>query len=605
MRRIELLAPAKDLVCGIEAIRHGADAVYIGAPKFSARAAAGNTIEDIRALCEFAHIYNVRVYVALNTLLKEEELDEVERLIWQLYEVGVDALIVQDMGVTQLNLPPIPLHASTQTDNRTPEKVGFLADVGFSQVVLARELSLKEIKRIADSVSVALEVFVHGALCVCYSGQCYLSAALSGRSANRGECAQYCRLPYTLVDAEGEVILREKHLLSLKDMNRSDYLEQLIDAGVSSFKIEGRLKEVSYVKNVTAFYRKKLDAILLRRKEYERTSVGVSTFSFEPVVEKSFNRGFTDYLLSGRSVAITSFDTPKSIGEEVGRVKEIHRNSFTVSGIKTLNNGDGLAFFDQKGVLQGFRANRVDVNKVYPAEMPVLRPKTVLYRNFDQAFEKVLAQKTAERKINVRLTFSENRFGYTLEIRDTSGVYVMVTRTHEKEMARNDQTENIRKQLTRLGNTPFEVQDVEIVLQKNWFVPSSLLSDMRRQAAERLVDLRKIRFNRELVQRKTSTSAVFPTAQLTYLGNVSNDRAIAFYTRHGVSQIDPAYELAPRKDVPLMFTKYCLKYSLGYCMVHQKGKSVYKEPFFLLYKDKKLRLSFDCNSCQMLVFVDE
>ena len=411
-RKIELLSPAKDLQCGIEAINHGADAVYIGAPKFGARAAVGNSLEDIGILCRYAHLYGVRIYVTLNTILKDEELDEVELMIWELWRVGVDALIIQDMGIMKLHLPPIPLHASTQMDNRTSEKVQFLEKVGFKQVVLARELSLNEIRQISEHTTVPLEVFVHGALCVSYSGQCYLSAALSGRSANRGECAQYCRLPYTMVDSTGKEIVSEKHLLSLKDMNRSEHLEALLDAGVSSLKIEGRLKDITYVKNVTAFYRKKLDEIFTRRKEYIRSSLGKSVFTFEPVVEKSFNRGFTSFFLKGRTSNITAFDTPKSLGELVGSVKEIKGNSFTISGLKQLNNGDGLVFFNKQGVLEGFRVNRVDANRVYPLEMPSILPKTPLYRNFDHAFEKLLAKPSAERKLGVQIQFLDNAFGF-------------------------------------------------------------------------------------------------------------------------------------------------------------------------------------------------
>jgi collagenase-like PrtC family protease len=335
-RKIELLSPARDLECATEAILHGADAVYIGAPKFGARSAAGNSVDDIRTLCERAHLYDARVYVTLNTILKDEELKEAEQLIRQLYEAGTDALIIQDMGITRLDIPPIPLHASTQTDNRTPEKVRFLQDCGFTQVVLARELSLEQIRKISEATTVPLEVFVHGALCVSFSGQCYLSAATTGRSANRGECAQCCRLPYTMVDSEGTVIAKDRHLLSLKDMNRTDYLEALMDAGVSSFKIEGRLKDVSYVKNVTAWYREKIDEILARRPEYVRSSAGKSTVSFEPSVEKSFNRGFTSYFMERRTSDITAFDTPKSLGEFVGTVKDVKRNCFTMNA----NAGD-------------------------------------------------------------------------------------------------------------------------------------------------------------------------------------------------------------------------------------------------------------------------
>ena len=602
-RPIELLSPAKDLNCGIEAINHGADAVYIGAPKFGARAAAGNSLEDIRELCEYAHLYGARIYVTLNTILKEDELEEAERMIWDLWRVGTDALIIQDMGITRLNLPPIPLHASTQTDNRTPKKVRFLEAAGFTQVVLARELSLNEIRRISEATTVPLEVFVHGALCVSYSGQCYLSAALSGRSANRGECAQYCRLPYTMVDATGTEIVTHKHLLSLKDMNRSDQLEALLDAGVSSLKIEGRLKDVGYVKNITAYYRKKLDAVLSRRPEYRRASAGRSTYTFEPVAEKSFNRGFTPFLLEGRTADITAFNTPKSLGEPVGTVKEIKGNSFTVAGLKQLSNGDGLVFFNRKGELEGFRVNRVEANRVFPLDMPQLTPKTPLYRNFDQAFDKLLAKPSAERKLSVEIEFLDNPFGFTLCMEDETGARIMLTEPFAKELARRERQDNIRTQLSKLGNTPFEASKVVVGLSENWFVPSSLLADMRRRGVEKLLEARRARYPRETVKRvQPSVSIPFPERQLTYLGNVANGKARSFYQDHGVEQIDPAFELSPRKDVPLMFTKHCLRYSMGWCPTYQKDKSPYKEPYYLLYKDTRLRLQFDCKHCQMLVF---
>ncbi len=602
VRKIELLSPAKDLNCGIEAVNHGADAVYIGAPKFGARAAAGNSLEDIRTLCDYAHQFGVRVYVALNTILKEDELEEAQRLVWSLYEAGADALIVQDMALMQMDLPPVPLHASTQTDNRTVEKVHFLEQAGFTQVVLARELSLDEIRRIASETDVALEVFVHGALCVSFSGQCYLSAALSGRSANRGECAQYCRLPYTMVDADGKIIADNKHLLSLKDMNRADELEALMDAGVSSFKIEGRLKDVSYVKNVTAYYRKKLDEILKRRPEYVRVSSGVSRYTFTPQVEKSFNRGFTSFYLHGRTPDVTAFDTPKSLGEFVGTVKEIRGNSFTVAGLTPLNNGDGLVFFNARGELDGFRVNRVVDNRVYPQEMPRLSPKMKLYRNYDQQFEKLLSKPSAVRKIGVSMTFTDNPGGFSLEMKDGSGARITVARLFAKELAEKEQTDNIRVQLAKLGNTLFEAEKIEVNLTDNWFVPSSLLADMRREAVNLLLSDRRIRYPRELSRKPDSVAKpLFPQQQLTYLGNVANTRACSFYQEHGVKTIDPAFELKAPDHVPLMFSKHCLRYSMGWCPTYQKKKSPFREPYYLLYKEVRLRLMFDCKHCQMLV----
>jgi len=482
-RKIELLAPAKNLECGIAAIDHGADAVYIGAPKFGARAAAVNSLEDIAALVEYAHLYNARIYVTVNTILKDEELQETEKMIWALFRAGVDALIVQDMGITGLNLPPIPLHASTQMDNRTVEKVRFLADAGFRQVVLARELSLREISKIHEACpDVPLEIFVHGALCVSYSGQCYVSQACFGRSANRGECAQFCRLPFSLVDAEGRVIVKDKHLLSLKDLNQSDELEALLDAGASSFKIEGRLKDVSYVKNVTAAYRRKLDAIFARRKEYARASSGSCRYAFNPQLDKSFSRGFTHYYLHGRTKDVFSFDTPKSLGEEMGTMKEARGNYLTVAGLKSFNNGDGVCYIDEQGRLQGFRINRVEGNKLYPQEMPRIKPRTVLYRNFDQEFEKILARKSSERRIAVSVRLTDTPFGFALTLTDEDDNSVTLSLAREKEPARTPQEENLKTQLAKFGNTPFEAVRIDIDFAGNWFLPASVLADFRRQA---------------------------------------------------------------------------------------------------------------------------
>ena len=605
-RHIELLSPAKDLDCGIEAIKHGADAVYIGAPKFGARAAAGNSIEDIKKLCEYAHFYQAHIYVALNTILTDKELDEAEKMIWQIYEAGADALIVQDMGITQLHLPPIALHASTQTDNRTVEKVKFLEEAGFKQVVLARELSLQEITTIAQQTTVPLEVFVHGALCVSFSGQCYLSAAMCGRSANRGECAQYCRLPYTLIDANGAVIASNKHLLSLKDLNLSDNLESLMDAGVSSFKIEGRLKDVAYVKNITAYYRKKIDEILARRDEFRRPSFGNSTYFFKPVPEKSFNRGFTTYFLNGRNKDITAFDSPKSLGEIIGKVKDIKGKVIAVSGHKQLNNGDGLAFFNKQGELEGFRVNRADANKIQPFEMPEIAVNTLLYRNFDAKFEQQMAKPSAERHLAVNIIFGDNPFGFTLCMEDESGARVMITRPFKKEKARKNQQDNIKTQLSKLGNTPFETKNIDIEMKEDWFVPSSVLTDMRQQATEKLILSHRIRYQQDNVKFKQPSKPVpFIQQKLTYLGNVANMKAESFYRKHEVAEITKAFELQQEKNVPLMFTKHCLRYSMGWCPLHGESKSPFKEPYFLIYQDKRLRLHFDCKNCEMQVSIDE
>ena len=602
-RPIELLAPAKNLECGIEAINHGADAVYIGAPRFGARAAAGNSLADIEALVQYAHLYNVRIYVTVNTILRDDELKETEALIWDLYRVGVDALIVQDMGLTQLNLPPIPLHASTQMDNRTVEKVCFLADAGFRQVVLARELSVNEISRIhAACPDTLLEVFIHGALCVSYSGQCYVSEACFGRSANRGECAQFCRLQFDMTDADGKVIEKGKHLLSLKDMNQSDNLEELLDSGASSLKIEGRLKDVSYVKNVTAYYRQKLDALFKRRKEYVRASSGSVKLAFRPQLDKSFSRGFTDYFAHGRNPGIFSFNTPKSLGEEVGTVKEIRGNYLTVAGVKAFSNGDGLCYLDAQGRLQGFRVNRVENNKLFPQEMPRIKPKTVLYRNFDQEFDRIMQKKSAERKLTVDVSLAENNFGFTLTMCDEDGNSVSMALSKDKELARTPQHDNLINQLGKLGNTPFVPRNIEVDLSENWFIPSSELAELRRATVEKLLALRRINYHREL-WRMPETEHPYPQKELTYLGNVMNKEAAVFYQKHGVEKIAPAFEVEHPEGAALMFCKHCLRYGMGWCPVHHKVKSPYREPYYLVSGDgKKFRLQFDCKNCQMKVY---
>ena len=602
-RKIELLAPAKNTECGIEAINHGADAVYIGAPRFGARAAAGNSLEDIEALVEYAHLFNVRIYVALNTLLKDEELADTERMIWQLYRIGVDALIVQDMGITRLDLPPIPLHASTQMDNRTPEQVKFLEQAGFEQVVLARELSLDEINEIHAATSVSLEIFVHGALCVSYSGQCYVSQACYGRSANRGECAQFCRLSFTMEDADGKQIVQDKHLLSLKDLNQSERLEQLLDAGASSLKIEGRLKDVAYVKNVTAYYRKKLDAVFKRRKEYVRSSSGRVRLDFTPQPDKSFNRGFTHYFLEGRTADVFSFDTPKSLGEMMGTVKELRGNSFNVAGVKSFNNGDGVCFLDETGRLQGFRVNRVEGSRLFPQEMPTrLKPRMVLYRNFDQEFERLMTRKSSERKIAIDILLSETPFGFSLTFTDEDDTMVSISLSRDKEQARTPQTDNLRTQLSKLGGTPFEARNVELELSDNWFIPSSVMADLRRQAVERLLSARKINYRQYRTAWKPTTHT-YPQKSLSYLGNAMNKQAVDFYKEHGVKEVEPAFELSsPKEENVVMFCKHCLRYSMGWCPKYHDKRSPYKEPYYIVAGDgRRFKLEFDCKACQMKV----
>ena len=603
---IELLSPAKNLECGLEAIRHGADAVYIGAPKYGARAAAGNSLDDLRQLADYAHQFGARVYVTLNTIVYDDELAEVEALVWQLYRIGIDALIVQDMALLTMNLPPIELHASTQTDNRTPEKVQFLHSVGFSQVVLARELSLNDIAKIHSACPVPLEAFVHGALCVSYSGQCYASQACFGRSANRGECAQFCRLPFTLEDADGRIIERDRHLLSLKDMNRSAHLEAMMDAGVRSFKIEGRLKDVTYVKNITAYYRQAIDKILFRRPEYRRASQGVSTYTFTPRSDKSFNRGFTDYYITGRRTDVTSFATPKSVGEPIGHVKEVGRGFITVSSAKALHNGDGLCYIDERGLLQGFRVNRVEGTRLFLKDMPrTLRARTPLFRNYDQEFERLLSRPSAERRIPVTMRLYEVPFGFALTLADAQGRNATVSLTCDKEPARTEQRAGIETQLAKLGGTILMAERVDIDFTANWFIPSSVVADMRRRAVEAYERVCKLKNENSKLRVNTTAPSVqsnISGAQLSYLANIANQRAEDFYRAHGAVQVSPAFELNAPKGATLMFCRHCLRYAMGWCPRNGGVKSPYREPYMLVSADgRRFALEFDCKQCIMMV----
>ena len=609
-RKIELLAPARDVECGLEAIRHGADAVYIGGPAFGARAAAGNSVEEIGRLCMYAHTYGAKVYVTINTILYDDELNAVEKLIWQLYECGVDALIVQDMALFNLDLPPIALHASTQMDNRTPEKAQFLEKVGFSQIVLARELSLNEISAIHKAVNVPIEAFVHGALCVSYSGQCYASQYCFNRSANRGKCAQFCRLSFDLVNADGETIVKDKHLLSLRDMNRSSSIEEMLDAGVSSFKIEGRLKDASYVKNITAYYRRKIDEVLERRSEdYVRSSYGTSHLQFEPHAEKSFNRGFTDYYLHGRTESVHSFETPKAMGEAVGVAKRIGRRSFSIKYMRgedqslRLNAGDGLCFITPEGKLQGFRVNKVEGIDVYPATMPTLYPDTPLYRNLDFDFEKKLSKPTAVRRLALHVLLSEVENGFALQLRDETGEEVSLNFECEKQEARSPQFDNIVRQLSKLGDTPFEATDVDVQTEGERFIPSSVIAEWRRNAVDKLMDVKLRHYKRELRVKVNDVASV--PERLTYLNNVANAEARSFYEQHGAKNIAPAYEIAQPEKAVIMFCRHCLRYAFGLCPKHHHRRfpEEWKEPLSLRLSDgREFALEFDCANCQMKVY---
>lgn len=608
MRKIELLSPAKDLECGLEAIRHGADAVYIGGPAFGARAAAANSVEDIAQLCDYAHLFNAKVYVTINTILWDSELREVENVVKSLYDVGVDALIVQDMAMLKLNLPPIALHASTQMDNRTPDKARFLERQGFSQIVLARELPLEDIAKIHRAVNVPIEAFVHGALCVSYSGRCYASQHCFNRSANRGCCAQFCRMKFDLLDGNDNVLIKDKHLLSLRDMNCSNDLEAMMDAGVSSFKIEGRLKSVTYVKNVTAYYRRKLDEILERRAtDYERASSGSVTYTFTPNLQKSFNRGFTDYFLHGRRNALHNFFTPKAMGEPIGRVADLdkRRLSFTVRLLPgvTLSAGDGLCFIDNEQQLQGCRVNRVEGSTVFLSSPVDLHKDAELFRNLDFSFDKALMKPTAERKLAVYIHLEETADGYRLELTDETGESVTNEVPYTHEDARTPQADNITRQLTKLGNTPFVVRTLNLSLNGNRFIPSSVVAEWRRQAVLALELAHKEHYQRE-VRRMTApgTNELLPD-HLDYTANVANAKAEAFYKERGVSSVDKAYELKAPEGAMIMDCKYCLRHALNACLRRPEEAKKWQEPFLLRTANGQLfPLKFDCRNCQMKIY---
>ncbi len=612
MRTLELLAPAKNLECGIAAIDHGADAVYIGAPRFGARAAAGNSLDDIRQLCDYAHQFGAKVHVTVNTIIYDSELDDTLQMIRQLQEVGVDALLLQDMGVMDAvrSFWKGELHSSTQCDTRSAAKVKWLQSLGFHRAVLARELSAAEIAGIHEEVpDMDLEVFVHGALCVSYSGVCYASQYCFRRSANRGECAQFCRLKFDLLDDNGREIEHQRHLLSLKDMCQIDNLDGLAQAGACSFKIEGRLKDVGYVKNVVSAYSRRLDEIVARwPKVYRRASRGMVNYHFEPNLKKTFNRGFTTYFFNGRRPDIASFDTPKAMGEYVGKVKEIRGNSFNVAGTASFANGDGLCFINDNRELEGFRVNRAEGNRLFPLKMPErLRPGMGLYRNNDVAFEKVLAGKTAERKIPVEIVFRPVEGGFEA-VSGSARAFI----AFEHQEAKKPQGENIVRQLGKLGNTPYVCSRVTVADGGDgYFVPSSLLGELRRLLVEQLSATHEESVVTSLEKHdELRVEAWQPSyAAYPYLYNISNDRARAFYESRGLAQGETAFELSgfPKGGrLPLLMQcRHCIRYSLGFC-VKRGGKSPdWKEPLHLLLPDgKRFRLEFACRECQMNVYAE-
>ena len=609
-KHLELLSPARNADFGIEAINHGADAVYIGGPAFGARAKAPNTVADIARLVQHAHRYHAEVFVALNTIFHDSELEGVRQLVHQLYEAEVDALIVQDMGLLQLDLPPIQLHASTQTDIRTVEKAQFLDQVGFSQMVLARELDLKTISQIANATSANLEYFIHGALCVAFSGQCYISHAHTGRSANRGECSQECRLPFTLEDQKGRIIGKDKHFLSMKDNDQSANLRALIEAGVSSFKIEGRYKDLPYVKNATAHYRQLLDEILEHSPELAQSSHGNTTYTFAPQPEKTFNRSATDYFANGRQADIGAFDTPKFSGELLGKVTKVGKDFIEVETPTQLHNGDGVCFFDVHKELVGLRINTVEGKRLYPNEMPAdIRNNTIMYRNRDHAFMRLLEKDSATRKIAVEMIFAQTHDGFALSISDGAGFSATAQCIAEKQIANTPEKAelSLRENLSKLGNTDFIVRDIHLQTQHAYFVPASVINNLRRDAIEQLQAVRNKGYQRPPLRAAIEPPAIYPEDTLSYLANVYNQKARQFYEQHGVTMIAKAYEFNEELgEVPVMITKHCLRFSHGLCPKEAKGVigvqgTVTAEPMTLINGNDRFTLKFDCKPCEMHV----
>ena len=608
MTKLELLSPAKNLECGIAAIDHGADAVYIGATRFGARAAADNSVEDIATLCDYAHQFDAKVYVTVNTLLHDDELEEAAQLCHDVTQADADAILIQDLRLLDIihnskfiihnsqnsslftlhsSLENVSFHASTQTDNRTIEKVKQLAEMGFRRVVLARELSIKEIAAIHKAVpEVELEVFVHGALCVSYSGRCYASEYCFGRSANRGECAQFCRLPFTLKDADGNIIEQDKHLLSLKDFAQLDNLERLVEAGAVSFKIEGRLKDVDYVKNITAAYSQKLNDIISAHPDlYQRASMGRCSYTFQPDIHKSFNRGFTTYFADGRCADQASFLTPKSIGEYVGKVKEIRGNSFNVSSVTSFANGDGMCFFSPQGKLIGFRVNKAEGNRIFPHKMPAgITPGTILYRNYDQTFQKILSKPSAERKVMLSMTFTVTPTELQLSATDEHGNTGTATMPYKYQKANTPQEDNIRRQLTKSGGTIYNITHLQINTQvKTPFIPSSHLTTLRRQALETVK-------GQETPPHSSQVEGAFNaqggnSCQLSTVNCQLNSRPL----REGWGWSW------------LIHSRYCLRHELGYCTKSGR-KAPWREPLTLHLADgKSFNIKFDCKQCEMYI----
>ena len=627
--QIELLSPARTADIGIEAVNHGADAVYIGGPSFGARSTADNSVQDIARLVQHAHRFHSRIFVTLNTILQDDELEPARKLAWQLYDAGVDALIIQDMGLLEIDLPPIQLHASTQTDIRTPEKAKFLQDAGLSQIVLARELSLPQIAAIRDAIDTErtiLEFFVHGALCVAYSGQCYISHAHTGRSANRGDCSQACRLPYHVVDEKGRFIAHDKHVLSMKDNNQSENLAALVDAGVRSFKIEGRYKDMGYVKNITAHYRQLLDALIEAREgseqPYARASSGRTTFSFRPDPDQNFNREFTDYFVNGRKDDIGAFDSPKNPGQAIGWVTRVGEDWIELEcshAATVLHNGDGLCYYDLQKELVGVAINRAEPLatlghwRVFPkdpiAGMRDLRKGTEINRNRDMSWVRTLEKKSSDRRIGVWASLSETPAGFALTLTDEDGHVGHAELAHVREPARDAtrQADQLREQLGRFGTTIFEPLDIRLDLSGPWFLPASAVNALRRDAVADLEATRAKAWQRPPRAVPVEPPVPYPEDTLSYLANVFNHKARDFYARHGVKVIDAAYESHEEDgEVSLMITKHCVRWSMSLCPKQAKGVigvkgTIKAEPLHLVNGKEKLTLRFDCKPCEMHV----
>jgi collagenase-like PrtC family protease len=606
-KKVEILAPAKDLIHGIAAINSGADAVYVGAPQFGARSNATNSTEDVAALVQYAHLYNVPVFVVLNTILYDNELETCRQLIWKLYDIGVDALIIQDMAIMEMDLPPIILHASTQANNRDADKMKFLADAGIKRVVLARELNLHQIKEISSATDVELEFFVTGALCVSFSGNCYMSVANGERSANRGSCAQNCRLPYNLIDGHGETLIKNTHLLSIKDFDVSNEIPNLVEAGVCSFKIEGRLKDIVYVKNNVSYLRQKLDAFLAENDKYTKASSGKCTYTFDSALNRTFNRGYTDYFVNERHNTIGSWESPKSKGQYIGKLIKTVGNAYEIENGHVLNNGDGLCYINENNEADGIYVNKVENGLAYPNVLKEVKEGTFIYRNNDAAFIKIVEREdSAVRKISTTLLFFENETGFELLATDEDGNVSTVHLTHPKEQTKNNQSieENIKAQLAKTGFTPYTADEITIQFSDNWFLPISKINEMRRTVYEQLSEIRLKNYKRE--ERKIEkTSHPYPVEKLDFMYNVSNKLARKFYERHGVTEIEKAFELQwdPGKS-RVMTTKYCIKYELAKCPKYHKDtmETKLKEPLVLKQGELEYKLKFNCKPCEMEIW---